>query len=77
LSYRSPSHRLPHYLAKAGLLAAVVTLALAALLGGCRPADHSGGGAAPDFTLPDLAGNQVSLASLRGKPIVLNFWGTT
>lgn len=29
---------------------------------------------APDFTLPDLDGNQVSLSSFRGKVILLNFW---
>ena len=31
---------------------------------------------APDFTLRDLKGNQVSLSDLRGQPIVLNFWAT-
>src|SRR5258708_5850413 len=29
---------------------------------------------APDFTLPDQDGNQVSLASLRGKNVVLVFY---
>jgi Flp pilus assembly protein TadD/peroxiredoxin len=32
---------------------------------------------APDFTLPDLAGNQHNLASLRGSCAVLAFWATT
>ena len=31
---------------------------------------------APDFTLRDLRGNQVSLSDLRGQPVVLNFWAT-
>ncbi len=31
---------------------------------------------APDFTLPDLAGQPHSLAALRGKPTVLNFWSS-
>ena len=31
---------------------------------------------APDFTLRDLKGNQVSLSDLRGQPVVLNFWAT-
>ena len=32
--------------------------------------------AAPNFTLKDLAGKQVSLSSLRGKVVLLNFWAT-
>jgi peroxiredoxin len=32
------------------------------------------GEAAPDFTLQDIDGKQVSLSDLIGKPIVLNFW---
>jgi peroxiredoxin len=31
---------------------------------------------APDFTLPDLHGAQVSLAQFRGRPVVVNFWAT-
>jgi len=31
---------------------------------------------APDFTLQDMAGNQVSLQSLRGKVVVVNIWTT-
>ncbi len=29
---------------------------------------------APDFSLPDLAGRTVTLSSLRGKAVLLNFW---
>lgn len=29
-----------------------------------------------DFTLKDMHGKEVSLASFRGKPIILNFWAT-
>lgn len=29
---------------------------------------------APDFTMQDAQGNQVTLSSLKGKPVVLNFW---
>ena len=46
------------------------------------PASAPGGGAAaqapvdaaPDFTLPDLDGNQVTLSSLRGKIVVLEWF---
>lgn len=31
---------------------------------------------APEFTLRDLRGNQVSLSDFRGQPVVLNFWAT-
>lgn len=31
---------------------------------------------APDFTVYDGAGNAVALSSLRGKPVLVNFWAT-
>lgn len=31
---------------------------------------------APDFTLTDIKGNPLSLSSLRGKYVVLDFWGS-
>jgi thiol-disulfide isomerase/thioredoxin/outer membrane lipoprotein-sorting protein len=31
---------------------------------------------APDFTLRDLTGREVRLSSLRGKPVLLDFWAT-
>lgn len=34
------------------------------------------GEVAPNFTLVDLDGNEHSLKSLRGKPVIVNFWAT-
>ena len=31
---------------------------------------------APDFQLPNLVGQSISLSDLRGKPVFLNFWAT-
>lgn len=31
---------------------------------------------APDFTLKDINGNPVSLSSLKGRVVILNFWAT-
>ena len=37
---------------------------------------QQGGETAPDITLPDLNGKSLSLSSLRGKYVVLDFWGS-
>ena len=63
---------------RAGARRAVLALALVGVAAhGCRveevPAEAP---LAPEFTLPDLDGRQVSLASLRGKPVVVDFWAT-
>ena len=34
------------------------------------------GKAAPAFTLEDLSGKKVSLSDYKGRPLVVNFWGT-
>ncbi|MDD5305228.1 MAG: TlpA disulfide reductase family protein, partial [Elusimicrobia bacterium] len=52
------------------LILAVLVLGLAA----CGA--PAGSRQAPDFVLPDLAGKTVSLASFRGKPVLVNFWAT-
>lgn len=38
--------------------------------------DNSIGSRAPDFTLKDTSGKEVSLSSFKGKPVLLNFWAT-
>ena len=67
------------------LLAAALFAVLLLLGLGCErmdPAPAAGEASAaeaalaPPFTLPDLAGGEVSLAELRGRPVVLDFWAT-
>ena len=50
------------------------SLLLALVLAVSAPA-HAGE-AASDFTLRDIEGNNVTLASLKGKVVVLSFWAT-
>jgi peroxiredoxin len=53
------------------------SLGLVLLLGACGPAPKSADTKdAPAFDLPDLNGGQVSLDSLAGKVVVLDFWAT-
>jgi thiol-disulfide isomerase/thioredoxin len=55
-------------------------LCLALCLAACSASDRDADGAArtpaPDFSLPDLAGNTVSLSDFRGRPVVIDFWAT-
>lgn len=56
-------------------LFAVATVTLAAGL--ASKEDPPGiGDAAPDFVLPGLEGGEFRLSDYRGRPVVINFWGT-
>jgi cytochrome c biogenesis protein CcmG, thiol:disulfide interchange protein DsbE len=62
-----------------GRIVGAITLSIALITG--APASAGGGKVkvgeiAPDFTLTLVDGSQVSLATLRGKVVVLNFWAT-
>jgi peroxiredoxin len=61
-----------------GALAAAIT-GLVALLAACGAGERVGpriGAPAPDYTATDLAGDSVSLSSLRGQVVLLNLWAT-
>lgn len=57
-------------------------LALLPLVLACRIESTPGvggeadGARAPEFTLPDLLGNKISLADHRGRPVIIDFWAT-
>lgn len=62
--------------------AAVVPLILLGLVGGMlllstvAPPGARVGEPAPAFALADLDGNPISLAEMRGRPVVVNFWAS-
>ena len=53
----------------------VVFLLYLAFFGQSGPAKVSA--TAPDFRLKLLNGNSVTLSSLRGRPVLINFWAST
>lgn len=58
----------------------ILTLSLMVFLAGCGTAKPEiqirPGSMAPDFTLEDIDGNQVSLSDFAGKPVLINFWAS-
>lgn len=54
----------------------VASVALAAVGAACGPPPRAADKSAPAFDLPALDGGRVSLDSLKGKVVVLDFWAT-
>ena len=57
----------------------LVILASGLLISGCSAGAEQGariGNQAPDFQLPSLDGQTVSLSNFQGKPVLINFWTT-
>ncbi|MBI4511678.1 MAG: TlpA family protein disulfide reductase [Deltaproteobacteria bacterium] len=57
-------------------LAVLALLAILLLLWPCVASAVKPGDAAPEFSLEDLAGTSVTLSSLRGKVVIVDFWAS-
>ena len=57
-------------------IALVFMLSLVLILVSCSSPVPQVGKQAPDFQLPSLGGQSVSISDFQGKPILLNFWAT-
>jgi peroxiredoxin len=53
-----------------------ISLILCLLFQGCSQEEKHENQSAPDFTLQDLSGNQVSLRQHKGQIVLLDFWAT-
>lgn len=85
---QAPTSRVPRSRVVVSLGLALAIIAAAWYLAGRQGIDDLGKGGinrqllpregepAPDFTVTDILGNQVTLSSLRGKTVWLNFWGS-
>jgi peroxiredoxin len=56
------------------LLTIIVCITL--IIIGCAPPCPDVGQSAPDFTIQNIDGKNVSLSDFRGKTVILNFWAT-
>ncbi len=60
-------------------LVLVIVLLLIIFVNVCTPSSNGGSGSgnpAPDFQLQDIEGQTVTLSSLRGSPVMINFWAS-
>lgn len=60
-------------------LVLVIVLLLIIFVNGCNPSSNGGSGSgnpAPDFQLQDIEDQTVTLSSLRGSPVMINFWAS-
>jgi cytochrome c biogenesis protein CcmG/thiol:disulfide interchange protein DsbE len=75
---RAPSGRLAlRWRALGAVLPLLLLVAWGAFLAArSAPSGAAVGQPAPDFALVDLDGNAVSLADLRGRPLIVNFWAS-
>ena len=74
-SLRPSPRRRPIVLAL--ILAAAATLAVVGVVALTRPGGSLIGKAAPDIVGTTLEGSPFRLADLRGRPVIVNFWGPT
>ena len=56
------------------LTLAIVLMTSVLLVVGCSSPAPQVGKPAPDFQLPNLEGQPISLSDFRGKPVLVNFW---
>ena len=60
-------------------LVLIIVPLLIILVNGCNLSSNGGSGSdnpAPDFQLQDIEGQTVTLSSLRGSPVMINFWAS-